>query len=162
MRPHIAVVVLPLAGLMAGCDPAAGVTTRQRLAPATQLDCVRAALAASPVVREVGPSTYYKALPGYQFQVLLRDSIAPPHVIPPHVRLVVPAHDSVTLEVSVSYFGATTGSITPESARQLAAAAGVLTRLVREACVPDAAAPTCRVEGFGRSRPCALSKRDDG
>ena len=128
---------------------------RQRLAPATRLDCVRAALAGSPVVSEVGPSTYYKALPGHPFQVLLHDSIAPLHGMPPHLRFVVPAHASATLEVSVRYFGATTGSITPESARRLATAAGVLTRLVREACALDVPAATCRVEGFGRSRPCA-------
>lgn len=157
VRRLAAVFTIPFAVLLAGCDPIAGVALRQPLAPAPQVDCVRAALAASPLVSRVGPSTYDKALPGYQFQLLLRDSVAPERTMPPMVRLLVPARDDdrVTLEVFISYFGATTSSITPESAQRLAGAARVVTRLVRDACAPGSPPDaTCRIEGFGPSRLC--------
>ena len=156
MRRPFDVVLLLLVGLTAGCDPAAGVAMRQRLAPTPQIDCVRAALAASPMVTQVGASTYYDALPGYQFQVVLHDSVAPRHAMAPRVQLLVPTRDSATLEVSVRYFGATTGRITAESGRQLAAAAELLMRLIHSACTPETPmTATCHIVGAGRARPCA-------
>jgi len=156
MRLHSIVFIVGVVQLAAGCDPIAGVTLRQRLGPAPRLACVRAALVASRLVADVRPSEYNRTLPGHRFQVFLADSLAPRHAMPPRVRLVVPANDSATLEISIMYFGATTARITPEFARQSTAVASLLTSVVRDACAPDLpAAVTCRIEGWGRSRPCA-------
>ena len=146
---------LALALLLASCDPAAGVTLRQSLVPAPGIDCVREALAASPLVAQVAASHYYPKLREHMLRIVLHDSVAPRHARQPVVTLIVPRTDTAALEVHVGIFGATTGRLSQESVDRLRAAGRLVAAVVQQACARSSPSTVqCVVEGFGRSRPC--------
>ena len=148
-------ICFAVALLLVGCDPAAGVTLHQALVPAPGIDCVREALAASPLVAEVGPTRYYPKLREHTLLIVLHDSVGPRHIRGPRVSLIVPRADTATLEVHVGVFGATTGSLSQESIDRLRVAGRVVADLVQQACARSSPSTVhCVVEGFGRSRAC--------
>jgi hypothetical protein len=141
--------------LVAACDPIAGVSLRQSLRPAPAFDCVRAALAASPLVAGVQPLEYQPRSGMRSLALFLRDTVTAPGAMPPRVDLVMLRGDTTELRVFVGYFGATTSRLKPASVARLTAAAEPIARLIRAACAPDApVAVRCIVVGWGRERPC--------
>ena len=141
--------------LTSACDPIAGVYVRQQLTPAPAAECVRTALASSPLIAAVTP-VGSPSPPRYSYRVDVRDSTL---ADPPRSATVTLANDAVTtgaqLSVSVLQRGQMTFTMGSESAQYYAMLASQVADVVRAACAPGAPMKvSCRIEGFGPSRSC--------
>jgi hypothetical protein len=63
--------------------------------------------------------------------------------------------DTLAYDLFVYYFGATTWALSPETIRRTSAVARPIAERIAAVCAPRATtSPSCRVEGFGKSRSC--------
>ena len=143
--------------LASACDPIAGVYIRQQLAPAPAADCVRTALASSPLITAVTPLGS-PAAPRYSYSVDLRASSVGG---PTRSATVTLANDTTAtgaqLTVSVLQRGEMTFTMGSENAKYYAMLASEVADVVRAACAPGAPEKVaCRIEGFGPSRSCTV------
>ena len=158
MHPsRILAVVLPIS-IAAACDPIAGITVRQRLSPAPASNCVRSALTALPLVDNVIPGDLLAGRErGYALSIGLRDSVGRAGVpMPPRLEMIELTPDTMELRLRIDYFGQTTWNLDSAKVGRLINMARPMTRAIHDTCAPSSQpTPICRVDGAGRSRPCA-------
>src|SRR5918999_6162313 len=150
MRPRITPLALGLVGALGACDPKAGVYVRRSLAPAQAPDCVRAALASSPLVTTVAllDGTPRAGYLGYR--VALRDSAAPAGTREARVELDADSAGPARLTVALIQRGEMTFTLGGERARHLAALANGVGQAGRAPRAPGAPrGRTGRVGGVG-------------
>jgi hypothetical protein len=147
-----------LVAIATACDPVAGVTLRQSLTPSPKAECVRTALAASPLVRHTAPIEVERFRKGFSINFFLQDTVAVPGApLPPWLELVEERRDTADLRLFIGYFGRRASDIGQPRVDSLLSVVTPIADAIRVACAPNPPVlVSCRVEGgFDRSRSCA-------
>ena len=163
MRGLRSIGLLSVIAASNACDPLAGVSVRRSLVPAPAQDCVRTALAGSPLAASVVPPSDLPLddvpaarsnPPPAVYLLQVRDSIARGGLREARLTVGSDSAQSATLAVDFMQPGMTF-TLGRDEARHLATIGSQLTSMVRAACAPGSPDDeTCRIQGFGPTRRC--------
>jgi hypothetical protein len=151
------IVAISAAGALTGCDPLFQTQYRQALAPASDKECVQAALRSVPLIAVVSPSTRpTERGVTASYDIVVRDSATARGHWEGEVEMT--AGDTTSLRVSYAYMGYATPP-RRDRARWEAEAHEIL-EAVRRKCAPGTPSHiTCKSVGgiFGQRGACSTA-----